>query len=374
MSYVHKIYSLLMKKNGVLPKQVLRSLFKKGYITGVDEKYINPASIDLPLSEEAYRLESIFLPLHGEKVRDLLPMVGARPHSLAEPLEVGVPYLIRVSGAWKLPDNVYGYANPKSSSGRLGFFCRVVADRVDRYDSLIDSGWGGEMWILARTDYFPVIVSPGLAIAQVRLIEGRAILDRKQSEAEIKKEGLVFDSSSKKILPNQIRWQTNSLMLTLQVDKTMGWECRGTHKILNLGNIGHYKPNDFFKAVRPTKNGYLLRKRNFYIFSTKENVSVPPHLSAELRAIDPRLGEFRSHAAGYIDPGWGYGKTGNVHGRPITLEVIPQEDMLVRDGQTIARIRYEYMKDVPETIYDVAKSNYVNQQSAKLSKHFKLPK
>ncbi len=363
-----------MKKNGVLPKQVLRSLFKKGYITGVDEKYINPASIDLPLSEEAYRLESIFLPLHGEKVRDLLPMVGARPHSLAEPLEVGVPYLIRVSGAWKLPDNVYGYANPKSSSGRLGFFCRVVADRVDRYDSLIDSGWGGEMWILARTDYFPVIVSPGLAIAQVRLIEGRAILDRKQSEAEIKKEGLVFDSSSKKILPNQIRWQTNSLMLTLQVDKTMGWECRGTHKILNLGNIGHYKPNDFFKAVRPTKNGYLLRKRNFYIFSTKENVSVPPHLSAELRAIDPRLGEFRSHAAGYIDPGWGYGKTGNVHGRPITLEVIPQEDMLVRDGQTIARIRYEYMKDVPETIYDVAKSNYVNQQSAKLSKHFKLPK
>ena len=100
---------------------------------------------------------------------------------------------------------------------------------------------------------------------------------------------------------------------------------------------------------------------------------VPPNLSAELRAIDPRLGEFRSHAAGYIDPGWGYGENGEAYGRPITLEVIPQEDMLVRDGQTIARIRYEYMKEVPETAYDAAASNYSDQYTARLSKHFKKP-
>jgi dCTP deaminase len=98
---------------------------------------------------------------------------------------------------------------------------------------------------------------------------------------------------------------------------------------------------------------------------------VPSYLSAELRAIDPRLGEFRSHAAGYIDPGWGYGTSGEECGRPITLEVIPQEDMLVRDGQTVARIRYEYMKEIPETVYDAAASNYSDQRTAKLSKHFK---
>lgn len=98
---------------------------------------------------------------------------------------------------------------------------------------------------------------------------------------------------------------------------------------------------------------------------------VPPNLSAELRAIDPRLGEFRSHAAGYIDPGWGYGAEGEECGRPITLEVIPHEDMLVRNGQTVARIRYECMKEVPETIYDAAASNYTDQRAARLSKHFK---
>ena len=97
---------------------------------------------------------------------------------------------------------------------------------------------------------------------------------------------------------------------------------------------------------------------------------VSPNLSSELMAVDTRLGEFRSHAAGYIDPGWGYGVDGKECGRPITLEVIPQEDMLVRDGQSIARIQYEYMKERPETIYDSANSNYTDQHAAKLSKHF----
>ncbi len=359
-----------MIKKGVLPKQVLKKLFANGTITGVDEKYINPASIDLPLSDEAYRLESIFLPLHTEKVRDLLPLVGARPHNLAEPLEVGVPYIIRVEGTWRLPKTVYGYANPKSSSGRLGFFCRTVADNVDMYDALVEPGWKGEMWILARTDYFPVIVSPGIALAQMRLIDKKTFLSKKQMDVEIKNEGLFFDAKGKKLSSQQVRWQAESPMLTLRVDSEMGWECRGTRKILNLGENGHYKPSDFFKPVRATKGRYILRKGNFYILATKERVMVPPHLSAELRAIDPRLGEFRSHAAGYIDPGWGYGRNGDVHGRPITLEIIPQEDLLVRDGQTVARIRYERTKEIPETIYDSAASNYVRYEVVGLSKHF----
>ncbi len=359
-----------MIKKGALPKQTLRKLFTDGYITGVDEKYVNPASIDLPLSDEAYRLESIFLPLHGEKIRKILPFIGATPHNLSDPLEVGVPYIIRIAGKWKLPNTVYGYANPKSSTGRLGFFCRTVADNVNMYDALVGSGWSGEMWVLARTDYFPVIVYPGLAISQMRFMDGKSFLNSEQTEIEIKNKGLLFNIDGRKLSHQQARWQSGSLMLTLRVDKIMGWECRGTRKILDLKKIGHYKPMDFFKPIRALNGEYILRKGNFYILSTKELVRVPPYLSAELRAIDPRLGEFRSHAAGYIDPGWGYGHNGDVRGRPITLEVIPQEDMLVRDGQTVVRIRYEYMKEVPETIYDVAESNYVKYEIAGLSKYF----
>src|SRR3989344_3332534 len=150
----------IMPRTGVLPKQMLRELCVAGHIKGVGEQYLNPASVDLPLADEAYRLESIFLPLRGEKVRDLLPLVGATPHNFSNPLEVGVPYLIRVAGEWRLPSTVYGYANPKSSTGRNGFFCRPVADAVDMYEALTGPGWSGETWVLARPDYFPVLLSP----------------------------------------------------------------------------------------------------------------------------------------------------------------------------------------------------------------------
>lgn len=321
---------------GVLPEQMLHELLKTGHVQDVNSSYVNPASIDLPLADEAYRLESIFLPLQGERVRDLLPLVGATPHNFNTPLEVGVPYLILVKGEWKLPSMVYGYANPKSSTGRNGFFCRTVADGVDMYDALIGSGWSGEQWVLARPDYFPVRVRPGLALSQIRLFDGKSFLDDLHAEFAINQHGLIFDVAGNKVPMRNARRHADSFLLSL-----------------DLGG-----------------STLALRKGRFYILQTLEPVLVPPYLSAELRAIDPRLGEFRSHAAGYIDPGWGCGKDGEGRGRPITLEVIPQEDMLVRHGQVIARIRFECMKEEPNVPYDAAASNYTDQRTARLSKHF----
>lgn len=354
---------------GVLPKQMLRELCRTGYITGVDEKYLNPASIDLPLADEAYRLESIFLPLRGEKVRDLLSLIGATPHSLTNPLEVGVPYLIRIAGTWKLPSIVYGYANPKSSTGRLGLFCRIVADGVDMYEAFIGPGWAGEAWVLARSDYFPVLLTPGLAVSQMRFFDGKSFLDDLHTELAIEKHGLLFDQGKKKLSLADARRHADSFLLSLSVGEKMGYECRWTRKILDLRVGG--KLSDFFTPIHASRGTFTPRKNCFYILTTRERVMVPPNLSAELRAIDPRLGEFRSHAAGYIDPGWGYGSAGEECGRPITLELIPHEDMLVRDGQPIARIRYEYMKEVPETVYDAAASHYTDQETARPSKYLR---
>lgn len=353
---------------GVLPKQMLRMLCTKGFITGVDERYINPASIDLPLTDEAFRLESIFLPLHGEKVRDLLPLIGATKHDLNNPLEVGVPYLIRIAGHWRLPSVVYGYANPKSSTGRLGFFCRIVADGVDMYEALVGPGWTGEMWVLARADYFPVSLAPGIAVSQMRFFDGKSFLDDFHTELAIQQSGLLFGENGKQLSLQETRRHADSFLLSLKVGENMGWECRGSRKILDLRLGG--KCSDYFKPINAVDGKHFLHKGGFYILTTQQSVMVPPFLSAELRAIDPRLGEFRSHAAGYIDPGWGYGKAGEERGRPITLEVIPHEDMLVRDGQMVARIRYEYMKEAPDIPYDSASSNYINQRTARLSKYF----
>jgi len=357
---------------GVLPSQTLRRLFQSGHISGIEDKYINPASIDLPLSDEAYRLESLFLPLHGEKVRDAIALVGGVSHSLKSPLEVGVPYLVKIAGTYELPTNVYGYVNPKSSTGRTNLFCRVVADRVDMYDALRPEGFRGEVWVLIRADSFPVLLSPGQAVSQLRLFDGKTFLDELELNLAIKEHGLLFHPEHGKIGEKDVRRHADSLLLTLRVvPGETGYECRGVNKILDFSKLKNYEPSDFFSPIEVRGNRTTLRKGSFYILTTDERIMVPPHLSAELRAIDPRFGEFRSHAAGYIDPGWGYGKDGSACGRPITLEVTPHETMMVRHGQTIARIRYESMKGVPEVPYDEASSNYTVQEGPKLSKHFK---
>jgi dCTP deaminase len=355
---------------GVLPRQLLLQLMGARYITGVPESFINPASIDLPLSDEAYRLNGIFLPRSGEHVRTLRNEVGGWAHDLAIPLEVGVPYLIRIDGNWELPGEVYGYANPKSSTGRLNLFSRIIADGVEMYDTL-PRAWKGEMWVLVRPDSFPVKLSPGLAVAQMRLFDGKAFLDPLRMELEVRQRGLIFDPQGVKVEYRELRRWQDALLLTLAVGDNFGWESRGACCPLDFGHKHHYNPAEFFERITPKKGTFRLRKGGFYILSTKERVMVPPHLSAELRAIDTRLGEFRSHAAGYIDPGWGYGANGEAQGRPITLEIIPHEEMVVRDGQAIARLRFEHMKEEPDVPYDATQSHYTGQAGPMLSKHFK---
>lgn len=359
--------------HGVLPSQTLKDLFKSGFIEGIPEKYINPASVDLPLSDEAYRMESIFLPFVGEKVRPLIKKMGGIRFDLKNPLEVGVPYLIRVEGKIDLPENVYAYANPKSSTGRINLFCRTVADGEAMYDALSHKGWSGEMWISVRAESFPVLVTPGQAVSQIRLFDGKTFLNELEIMMALRQHGIFFHPNGKSWERGKHLRHADSLLLSLLVEEGMvGWECRGSSRVFDYSKLNHYQPEDFFTPVSVRKGRINLMKGSFYILSTYERVLVPPHFSAELRAIDPRFGEFRSHSAGYIDPGWGWGKNGEQKGRPITLEMNPYETMSAANRQTIARIRYEHMRETPEVPYDLAKSNYTKQtRGAALSKHFK---
>jgi dCTP deaminase len=361
---------------GVLPIQRLKELVQRKKIIGINLSYINPASIDLPLSKEAYRLEGTFLPKRGEKIRDILsyPSVSAKPHDLKNPLEVSVSYIIRLEGKVTLPNNIYGYVNPKSSTGRINLFCRVVADGVPFYDTVAPAGWCGEMWLLVRADSFAVLVSPGLALSQLRLFNQYTVLDYKKMKEVLVKDRLLWKQSGIPYKENEVHIDNDgSLLLTLDLStKLVGYECKNPSKILDIQNKYFYKPEDFFTPIYVEQGSITLRKGRFYILSTRESVMVPPHLSAEVRPIDVRFGEFRTHAAGYVDPGWGWGKKGEGKGQPITLEVIPYEDVIIREGQIVGRIRFERMQEVPTATYgSLGNSHYTKQKTAKLSKHFK---
>lgn len=365
---------MAQEETGVLPRQVLFKMMQAGNVTDVAKRYVNPASIDLPLSDEVYRLERIFLPRRGEKVRSLIKMVGGTPHDLKSPLEVGVPYLIRISGTYRLPPNVYGYANPKSSTGRINLFARIVADGVQMYDALTPPGWRGELWVLVRAESFPVLLAAGQAVSQIRFFDGKNFLDPLDLNLAIERDGLLYHPDGKKFEHEEIQRHADSVLLTIRIGKGhVGWVCRGTRRVLDYGKIDYYRPEDFFEPLYSKGDSIELKVGDFCILTTEECIMVPPDFSAELRAIDPRFGEFRSHGAGFIDAGWGWGTDGSSRGRPITLEVTPHEEMEFRHGQVVARIRYERMKQRPSVVYDAAKSNYTMQRTAALSKHFQQP-
>jgi dCTP deaminase len=151
----------------------------------------------------------------------------------------------------------------------------------------------------------------------------------------------------------------------------LGYEGVKSNTVVDLSKIKFYDHKKFFKPVKKTGEYLHLKKDGFYILSTHEAVRVPPDLSCEMISMDERSGEFRSHYAGFIDPGWGWGEKGEGKGRPLTLEVRPFEDLIVRQGQPIAKVRFERLIEVPDVVYDATNSNYIVQTGPKLAKHFK---
>jgi len=173
----------------------------------------------------------------------------------------------------------------------------------------------------------------------------------------------------------KVRDRDGSLILTVNLSADLvGYRCEKTQKVLDFAKNDH-DPGDFFVPICRPKNGKLhLRKGDFYIFFTKEYPRVPSAFAAEMTPVDVRAGEYRSHYAGYIDPGWGHGRDGSVKGQPLVLEMRPYEDNLVlEDGKPICKLIYERMTEEPDVVYGEGDlgSHYFSQFGPRLSRHFR---
>ena len=364
------------KKTGTLPDSLILDMIRSEAIVGASETHVNPASLDLAVSDEIYRVERSFLPKNGETIRENLKVIGAQPHTPGLPMESGVTYLARATTSLRLPESIYGYCNPKSSTGRTDVHVRVMADGVARYDSIAPAGYHGEVWLLIKPQLIPIILPVGEPISQIRFFDGDTRLKESELESAYRKDRLAFDLRGKAIPWNRISIsdRDGSLILTADLEsKVIGWECPGTNKVIDFGKRDFYRPQDFFTPVRKDGTGFaILKGGNFYILSVREAVRIPPTYACEMIPMDERSGEFRSHYAGFLDPGWGWGRKGEGKGRPFTLEVRPFEDIVLRDGQPIAKIRFERMIDTPLIHYDQkSTSHYTSQRQARLSKHFR---
>ena len=377
----------MSQRHGALADNEINQLISGQFIVGDGmSENVSPGSLDLTVSEDIYRAVGLFQPQPGEKIHDLIESTHAVRHLISSPLERDVVYLARIEGNFTIQDNIYGYCNPKSSTGRNDTHVRVLVDGTPRFDS-VPAGYEGEIWLAIIPKSFPVKLFKGLGLSQLRLFSADTRFDEVALEREMGKEdsGLLWTPEGKRISYRDIKTTDKDGSLLLSADLTprrlavidgkeiwgVGWEARGSNNIFDFSRKDH-PISGYFEPIQ-LENGYVyLRKGSFYILTTFEFVYVPPYLACEMVPMDERSGDFRSHYAGFIDPGWGFKRREEGgRGRPLTLEVRPFEDMILRPGQAIAKTKFEQVRQIPDQHYDeLDTSNYKEQRVALLSKHY----
>lgn len=365
-----------MRYGGALSIQLIEEMVGSGFLKGVLGSNIRPGSVDLQITGEVWRVKGAFLPSFDESVLSAIKRVGGTKLSGSKIiLEKGCCYALPLNEKIEhFPDGVYAYCNPKSSSGRVDIHVRLMVNSFSRYDA-VGKNYSGEMWLLVVPKTFPVIVSSGLTLNQMRFFNQDTRLDEMRLEMQFNHNGgLLFNNQGDQIKYREVLHSDNdgSILLSLGLDfLEPGFEAIETGEPIDLSLKGHYDPKYFFRRICVTDNSLALRAGTFYILSTKECVRVPSSLACEMRPMDERSGDLRSHYAGFIDPGWGINEDGYGRGRTLTLEVRSFDNgLIIQDGQPIAKIRYEKMIEVPREHYDQMSPTYGVQSGPKLGKYF----
>lgn len=359
------------KHLGALPYQDIRRLIEFGHIRKVDaeSKTVQPASLDLTITDQIYELDGVTMPQIHESMSDFRGSLGAKPFSITQPLEIGRAYLIELHERLDLPDSIYGYANPKSSIGRVDCHIRLVCRGFPAFDGVYP-GYKGALWAIIVPKSFRLKLERGMSLNQMRFFSGDTRFTQEDLEREYRKNPLVWDKTMG--FPAQVDRvcspsRNGTVVLHADISsEVVGWCAKATQEVLDLSRRD-VEPEPFWETARPKDGRLFLKKDQFWILST-EPVAVPPWLSAEVVAVDERLMEGRTHYAGFLDPGWGW-RPGESMGDTVTMEVRASEDMFLRNGQPFAGVRFERMTSVPEVLYGVG-SNYMGQRGARLAKFF----
>jgi dCTP deaminase len=365
--------------SGVLPAQWIRKAVAEGVIRSkwtVEDDAYQPASLDLRLGEKAYRLRCSFLP-ETETVEAKLADLSMGELDLRDGavLEQNRPYLIPLLEHVELPEGLSAKANPKSSTGRLDLFTRVITDRSYKFDE-IPPGYSGTLYLEVVSRSFTVKVQTGLSLNQLRLVAGQAAHDDAQIVAQHAERSPLVWFGDEPVPVDELA-VSRGLLLSLDLSgedtsRIVGYRAKKNSQLIDLSRVGHYDADEFWEPVTADrKRRIVLEPEEFYLLLSREGVSVPPDLAAEMTAYDPTSGELRTHYAGFFDPGFGYEPGSGGPGSRAALEVRAHDvPFMVEHGQRVCTLTYERMLETPDELYGATSSHYQFQTQA-LSKHFR---
>ncbi len=358
-------------EHGILPAQAIRALISGGALKlaePADPGQLQPASIDLRLGPKAFRVRASFLPGPGSKVADKLSDLKLHEFSLEDGavLETACVYIVPLMESLSLPQSIAASTNPKSSTGRIDVFTRVIADGVSAFDQ-IPAGYRGPLYAEICPQTFPIIVRKGSKLSQIRFRAGNP----RESDADLRAlhEREMLVSGGHTDISDGIAL---SVDLIGGADGLIGYRAKRHTGVVNVDAPGSCAILDYWEPIH--KRGphrLILDPNQFYILASKEAVHIPPTHAAEMMPFNPLVGEFRVHYAGFMDPGFGHAAAGG-HGSRVVLEVRSHTvPFILEDSQIIGRLVYERMVEVPEMLYGRELASNYQAQGLKLSKHFK---
>ena len=378
----------IQKIAGVLSSQEILELIHKNVINsenGIEKDLIQPASIDLRLGIKAWRVPASFLPGKGNKVSSRLKDLAMHEFSLIDGavLECGCVYIVKLLENVSLTDNLTGIANPKSSTGRLDVFTRLIVDGAMEFEE-VPAGYQGPLYAEISPRTFSVLVRTGSRLNQLRLRRGQSFTSDKEMEILQEHVGLVRNQDNINLL-DKIK---NGVPLSVDLigeNGLIGYKARKHSMLIDIDKPNHYKRELFWEKItvedllyqggdyknKNNQGSLILSPDAFYILASKEYVSVPSKYAAEMRAYDTKVGEFRAHYAGFFDPGFGLTELGASKTKAV-LEVRSHDvPFLIEQDQTVCRLVYEPMANVPSILYgEAGSSNNYQAQGLKLAKHF----
>jgi dCTP deaminase len=369
---------ILSQDSGILPAQWIKRLFDRDQIGGspLDAGQIQPASLDLRLGKVAYKIHASFLPGRSSSVQEKIARLASYELDLTTPqvLTRGSVYLVEIEEQLQLSNTISAIANPKSSTGRLDVFTRVIADASDAFD-VIAPGYHGRLWAEVSPRTFDVMVRRGTRLSQLRFRRrtsgqhpyhtfrvGDRDLERLHRRARLTDEDPIIRQGLN--LRVNLRGEEGA--------KVIAYRAKRYTSFIDMDKVDFYDVEQFWDAIEPTKDGnLLLAPGEFYILASKEKLHIPHDHAAEMVAIDPIMGEFRVHYAGFFDPG--FGRTAEQGpGSKAVLEVRTYDiPFFLEDGQTIGRLAFENLTDPPTAEYGEDMSSHYQGQRLKLSKHFR---
>jgi dCTP deaminase len=365
------------RTTGILPAQTIRELIAGARIEateGISEEQIQPASIDLRLGEAAFRVRASFLPGQDCTVQDkvsalLITKVDLSGGAVFEP---GCVYIVPLMEELRLPKNVEAKANPRSTTGRLDIFIRLITDYGTEFER-VRAGYCGRLFaeIVSRT--FTIHARTGMKLNQLRFIRGNPPSHDGPLAQLDEREKLVYEDEEGPIRAKIDKGLRVSVRLNAEREAdVVAFRAKKHAPVIDLGVKDFYDPREYWDTVYSVPGrGIVLDPGDFYLLASKEKIRVPPDYAAEMVPYDPSIGEFRVHYAGFFDPGFGYGLS-DVLGTLAVLEVRAHEvPILIEHGQIVGRLIYSPMIARPDKIYGVQIGSSYQMQGLALSKQFK---